>query len=1263
VTALVTALVLVAVPAARADSSLTLTRDDVPGLTPAGAGSKVARSALGGKLPRALKGAKGRGAAFSGSGGRSLRVAVYPTSRAATALKQARAKGFKPVKGLGDGAFARTSTTKRATTAFVVLRAGAAFAAVRFGLSGRKRTLAAGAARSYAASLAARLRRVLSRTDFQKTLDGIGDDGSITPALALRAFAIAYGPIPGVKRPTGRNLGVPEDGTVAIDLVERVWDQLTAAQRTAIDAKLGTSHAGSSRRARSAEVLTPSAVFQTLAEKYATIYRAKLPSVPSPTMKVFKSDTDYTTKDGAQVWADALTVNAAGGTNTGTPAYCRVRITPFGQTQVGKPFFDLIIAHEVFHCFQAKMMAPWRSRSAWLIEGSADWAATSVVATSAAVGAGPYKLYLDAAAGKALYARAYDGTGFWHHVDAINGVGSLWPKLPAIFSAPDDDSSFAAAGGLADNFAQTWASAMYRFTGAGAAWHQKRPYDISATALQTPTIDVNSSAPLSTALHQTLLYTVEKDGDRPLVEVSGSQGSLRAGYNKADFGVVGGTRSFCFGKCKCPPKTTGTIPPNTKFPASFLTLALTGAGVTGAGTVVYHSLDEYCKKKDDKKGPSGPAESNGDPHLTSLDGLHFDFQAAGEFLLARSRSGDLQIQARQEPYGKSSTVTVNTQIALRVGGRRVTVSPGAGSLDQPVVRVDGTVDSLPAGTSEPLGDGTLAREADGSGYVDVTWADGSTVVVRPVGQWGVAMVIQLAGSRAGDVRGLLGDFDDNPADDLADRKGRPIKYTAKATGAWGDGLTRFRVAEEFQPKFFDALYDDVGDAWRISQAESLFDYGPGQSTKTFTNKKIPTKPVDPEEVRRARRAEAERICREHGVTLPGPLEDCITDVAATGNAAFADDAYAAQQAASVLWTQLAGGTQMTSNMTTTTTADGVLRVAFDRRIGTDLTTNGVSIPIAPSGAEGPEEIVNPGDGDVGLYTAEDGTANAVTAEIPSAAPSGIYHYARGADGSWVRLGQVTSYGYSYADTPVALAVPGGGLLTISPMAGVSQLFSGATGAGQGVPVPVPPGCYGSSPAMARDSASGQVFVAWYQWDCPQVGVFVAQVDPATGTFVGTPVQAPGSSWTSSGGQPAGPDPDLGERLAMTGRPGQPGVFLAYPTGLAGNVALWRVGAPAATTLQRRKTVARHVRLAADGAGGRVWVVWREDDRLWIQRTAPDGATADGASRPAAVPKSPGGEGLRLYDTQIAARGGALDVLVGYHRSDTPGGLYRARIAP
>src|SRR5262249_18412478 len=92
-------------------------------------------------------------------------------------------------------------------------------------------------------------------------------------------------------------------------------------------------------------------------------------------------------------------------------------------------------------------------------------------------------------------------------------------------------------------------------------------------------------------------------------------------------------------------------------------------------TIVFHPVDSnasgYSAPTDDltldiKSTPPQPKEAFsyawGDVHIITYDKLHYDFQAAGEFTLAKSRvPGDsFDIQMRLEPPGDSRAVTVIT---------------------------------------------------------------------------------------------------------------------------------------------------------------------------------------------------------------------------------------------------------------------------------------------------------------------------------------------------------------------------------------------------------------------------------------------------------------------------------------------------------------------------------------------------------------------------------------------------------------------------
>jgi von Willebrand factor type D domain len=265
-------------------------------------------------------------------------------------------------------------------------------------------------------------------------------------------------------------------------------------------------------------------------------------------------------------------------------------------------------------------------------------------------------------------------------------------------------------------------------------------------------------------------------------------------------------------------------------------------------------------------GASSCAVSNGDPHLTTFDQFHYDFQAVGEFIMTKADSGDLEVQSRQAAFGNRTDVSVNTAAAMNVAGDPV----GVYLTDSGVqIRVAHTVNQL-AGDFVRLGHGGVVSRLD-EGSIVVTWPDGSQVLLVPIGAWGFRLSIHLADARQGHVHGLLGDFDGKPDDDLLLRNGGLI---SKPT--------------------FEKLYPGFADSWRVNQQESLFDYDRGQGTASFTNRRYPTKAASAATL--PTRAIAAEICRQAGVTDPQLVADCILDVGVTGQVEFARSAAASQLA-------------------------------------------------------------------------------------------------------------------------------------------------------------------------------------------------------------------------------------------------------------------------------------------------------------------------------------------------------------------------------
>jgi RHS repeat-associated protein len=274
------------------------------------------------------------------------------------------------------------------------------------------------------------------------------------------------------------------------------------------------------------------------------------------------------------------------------------------------------------------------------------------------------------------------------------------------------------------------------------------------------------------------------------------------------------------------------------------------------GPTGFSCMGVYCK------GPHGGECyfcSVGDTHLRTGDATHVDFQAAGEFLALASPDGKLAIQARQEPVLGGTAITFNTAVAANVDGDRV----GVYAKEPSFLVVNGLAVNAPDLAEQLPHGGTLERHG---GMVSIGWTDGSRLTITRV----VDTLDYGFGPGSGvgaTLRGLLGSADGSPANDLTGRDGR--------------------VLDRSDPAFATKLYQQFGNSWRISQAESLFQYQPGESTATFTRLDIPSAAATVGSLSSSVRANAEAVCRAVGVQAEPALDDCILDVGMTGDPAFA----------------------------------------------------------------------------------------------------------------------------------------------------------------------------------------------------------------------------------------------------------------------------------------------------------------------------------------------------------------------------------------
>ena len=263
-------------------------------------------------------------------------------------------------------------------------------------------------------------------------------------------------------------------------------------------------------------------------------------------------------------------------------------------------------------------------------------------------------------------------------------------------------------------------------------------------------------------------------------------------------------------------------------------------------------LDKGFKQAYGKLADSLPDGScpglKGDPHVLTVDGLTYDFQATGEYVALRSEAGDLEVQVRLAPSGDSGRVSRVKAVAIYVDGRVLVVD---GDRD-PAVTVDGEPLEAPGLVATDGGAYLLRDDSE----VGVLWPDMYTSVsVTGIGHEFVNLYTTLDPDRDGTVSGLLGNADGRPDNDLALPDGTVVDDT------------------------FDTIYAQYRDAWRVPENESLFS---GPSTYDASQ---PQAPID---ISNADRAAARDVCLARGVVVPELLEDCVVDVALTGDAAYAD---------------------------------------------------------------------------------------------------------------------------------------------------------------------------------------------------------------------------------------------------------------------------------------------------------------------------------------------------------------------------------------
>lgn len=281
------------------------------------------------------------------------------------------------------------------------------------------------------------------------------------------------------------------------------------------------------------------------------------------------------------------------------------------------------------------------------------------------------------------------------------------------------------------------------------------------------------------------------------------------------------------------------------------------------------------------------ASDNGDPHITTVNGIRYDFQSAGEFILLRD-GNNMEIQARQTPVssanaitnahtGLKSCVSINTAVVALVSGHRVSYQPNLSGEPDPdglQLRIDGRLIDIQTRQSVALGpDGRVSRSPTGNG-IEIDFPNGTTLIALP--RWWSSQkkwYLNLSVFNTPATEGIMG-----------------FVHSGNWLPTLPDGTSLGARPVPLSQRYID-LNHTFANAWRVSHTSSLFDYAPGTSTQTFTNKDWPAEKSDSCVVPNSPRVVpidrdiAKKACRE--VINKHDNNDCATDVAITGERGFA----------------------------------------------------------------------------------------------------------------------------------------------------------------------------------------------------------------------------------------------------------------------------------------------------------------------------------------------------------------------------------------
>ncbi len=252
----------------------------------------------------------------------------------------------------------------------------------------------------------------------------------------------------------------------------------------------------------------------------------------------------------------------------------------------------------------------------------------------------------------------------------------------------------------------------------------------------------------------------------------------------------------------------------------------------------------------------------GDVHLRTFDGLWYDQQSFGDFILVKSTVDDWQIQTRQNPWIYNSSVSVNTAFATTVDGHRVLFDKFLD--DGKKLKIDGNQVTLTSGESLTIGNSKISRQGNSytliyAGQDGILSTGDDDQLIASDNESYVDINVLPSNGRAGLLQGFLGNADGIISNEFTLRSGTLLS----SNPTW------------------EQIHGVWAESWRVLESESLFTTPPPfQGTPS----KITLSDLSPKDVQDA---------KDIGIKLGLPdaaLNAAALDYALTKDIAFLNNA-------------------------------------------------------------------------------------------------------------------------------------------------------------------------------------------------------------------------------------------------------------------------------------------------------------------------------------------------------------------------------------